>query len=74
MSSLRYKIWYPEKHYLITIDGNLETYRNQKGPYRQRYWNTTNFPVEDIGIGVDTLSINFISPSDVGFDVSRCRF
>ncbi len=71
INSLRYKIWYPETHFGTTLNVDLGAYKNRKGPYRERYWNTINYPVEDIGVGRDTLSINFVPPADFGFDVPR---
>jgi hypothetical protein len=71
MSSLRYKIWYPEAHFAASMDVDQHVYQQRKGPYRERYWNTTNYPVEDVGIGKDTLSITFVPPSDFGFDETR---
>ena len=71
INPLRYKVWYPETHFGTTLDVDQDEYKRRKGPYCQRYWNTTNYPVEDIGIGTDTLSINFVPPSAFGFDASR---
>ncbi len=71
MDPLRYRIWYPEAHFSTTLNVDRDEYANRKGPYNERYWNTTNYPVEDIGIVKETLSIKFISPSDFGFDMSR---
>lgn len=71
LNSLRYKIWYPQAHFSTKLDVDQKEYINRKGPYRERYWNTTNYPVEDIGTGTDTLSITFIPPEEFGFDTSR---
>lgn len=68
---LRYKIWYPEAHISTTLDVDVGSYRKRQGPYCRRYWNTTNYPLEDIGVGRDQLSITFIPPKDFGFDASR---
>jgi hypothetical protein len=38
---------------------------------RERYWNNPHYPVEDIGIGMEKLSITFMPPEDVGFDIAR---
>ncbi len=73
INSLRYKIWYPQAHFSTKLDADLEEYVRRKGPYRARYWNTTNYPVEDIGTGIDTLSITFIPPEDFGFDTKRFK-
>jgi hypothetical protein len=71
INPLRYKIWYPETHLGTKLDVDMEEYISRSGPYNQRYWNTANYPVEDIGVGKDTLSIRFIPPYDFGFDISR---
>ena len=71
MNSLRYKVWYPEAHFSHTTDVDMDIYKRRSGVYRERYWNTTNYPVEDIGVGKETLSIRFVPPSDFGFDESR---
>lgn len=71
LNPLRYKIWYPECHFGISIAADRDEYSGRKGPYAERYRNTTNYPVEDIGIGKETLSIKFVPPSDFGFDTSR---
>jgi len=71
INPLRYRMWYPETHFGTTLDVDQYEYKRRNGPYCQRYWNTTNYPVEDIGIGKDKLSITFVPPSDFGFDESR---
>ena len=64
-------MWYPEAHFGISLDIDIDEYRKRKGPYPKRYWNTINYPVEDIGTGREILSIKFISPADFGFDETR---
>ncbi|WP_028314030.1 DAPG hydrolase family protein [Desulfatibacillum aliphaticivorans] len=71
MQSLRYKIWFPQAHFSVSLDADLEEYSKRSGPYAERYWNTANFPREDVGAGAETLSIKFVRPSDFGFDESR---
>ncbi len=68
---LRYRIMYPQAHFGTGLDVDLETFKSRTGPYNQRIWDTTTFPVEDIGEGVDHLSMHFVSPERFGFDVSR---
>jgi hypothetical protein len=70
MDPLRYKIWYPNSHQSNSVD-NLEEYKNRRGPYRERYWNSTQYPVEDLGIGSEELFIKFMPPEEFGFDVAR---
>jgi phloretin hydrolase len=64
----RYRIWYPESHF----DLSIEVLRPPL-PDQPRYWNTIHYPVEDIGLGKERLSIHFVSPSEFGFDMSRFR-
>jgi phloretin hydrolase len=71
INALRYKVWYPDAHFGVSLDMDIDEYGKRKGPYAKRYWNTTNYPVEDIGTGKETLSIKFIPPADFGFDASR---
>jgi hypothetical protein len=63
---LRYRIWYPECHSDISVKGTQEESSN-----KPRYWHTTHFPVEDIGLGKEKLSIQFLPPDEFGFDTSR---
>jgi len=63
---LRYRIWYPECHFDISVEGAQETSRN-----KPQYSHTTHFPVEDVGLGKEKLSIHFLPPDEFGFDISR---
>jgi hypothetical protein len=71
INSRRYKIWYPGSHFGVNLDLDIDEYRKRKGPYASRYWGTINYPVEDIGVGRETLSIKFVPPVDFGFDEFR---
>ncbi|ACL02218.1 hypothetical protein Dalk_0511 [Desulfatibacillum aliphaticivorans] len=71
MQSLRYKIWFPQAHFSVSLDADLEEYSKRSGPYAERYWNTANFLREDVGAGAETFSIKFVRPSDFGFDESQ---
>lgn len=71
INALRYKVWYPESHFGVSMDIDMDEYSKRKGPYAERYWNTTNYPVEDIGTGKEIVSIKFIPPVDLGFDEER---
>jgi len=64
--SLRYRIWFPESHFDITMKAG-----QKQTPNALPYWYTTHYPVEDIGLGRETLSIHFLPPSEFGFDSTR---
>lgn len=63
---LRYRIWYPECHFDLSIKAVQPSSPNQPA-----YWHTIHYPVEDIGLGKETLSIHFVPPAEFGFDVTR---
>ena len=61
---IRYKIWYPGAHYAMSeapTPGAPE-YVNPKP-----YWGKSRFPVEDVGIGVAQLRLDFVPPYEFGF-------
>ncbi len=70
--SLRYKIWYPGAHAGTGVN-DLDRLQNKSLPFRERYWHTTHYPVEDVGIGQEKLSITFMPPEEFGFDTTRFK-
>lgn len=70
LETLRYKIWFPGSH-LANHTQDRHQLQNQELSSRQRYWNNTQYPIEDVGIGIEQLSMTFLPPADFGFDVSR---
>lgn len=70
LEDLRYKIWYPGSHLANHAEDPAQL-QNCELSSRQRYWNNTHYPVEDVGIGIEQLSITFLPPADFGFDISR---
>ncbi|MBP7737241.1 MAG: hydrolase [Spirochaetes bacterium] len=72
LEPLRYKIWYPGAHMGITVK-DRKRLEDASLPYRERYRNNPQYPVEDVGVGPDVLSITFVPPRDFGFDESRFR-
>ena len=58
---IRYQIWFPAAH-----DWTHE--EEKGGPARaKRHWGVVNYPVEDIGLGMSSLRIEFAPPSQLGF-------
>ncbi len=62
---IRYKIWYPGAHYAMSQapTPNAPDYAQPKA-----YWGKSRFPVEDVGTGVARLRLDFVAPSEFGFD------
>jgi hypothetical protein len=68
--ALRYKIWYPGAHISNSVNDSKRL--NDKSlSLRERNFYITHYPVEDIGKGVEKLSITFVPPEEFGFDTSR---
>lgn len=70
LEPLRYRIWYPGSHTGNSVKDRARL-EDESLPFRERYRNNPQYPVEDIGIGPDILSITFVPPRDFGFDESR---
>lgn len=62
----RYRIWYPECHFNLCV-----RVTQPAAPDQPAYWYSTHYPVEDVGLGKEKLSIHFIPPADFGFDISQ---
>ena len=62
---IRYKIWYPGAHYAMSQapTPNAPYYGQPKA-----YWGKSRYPVEDVGVGVSRLRLDFVAPSEFGFD------
>ena len=62
---IRYKIWYPGAHYAMSQapTPNASNYDKPKA-----YWGKSRFPVEDVGVGVARLRLDFVPPKEFGFD------
>ncbi|MFN8151288.1 MAG: hypothetical protein U0R24_09195 [Solirubrobacterales bacterium] len=56
----RYRIWHPAAH----VSNRVE--RPATGGAKA-HWGTTHHPVEDVGLGVTDVRIEFRSPSELGF-------
>jgi phloretin hydrolase len=72
LEDLRYKIWFPGAHTAISVR-DRKRIADTTLSFSERCWNNPHYPVEDIGVGSDLLSITFMDPRDFGFDVSRFK-
>lgn len=74
LESLRYKIWWPQGHYSISIGAkDRKKVLNPSTPPTQRFQGITHHVVEDTGNGLEDIFINFLTPENAGFAVERCR-
>ena len=58
--ALRYRIWCPPAHESTSFQPAAE-------PGAKPFWGTVHYPVEDVGVGMQTLRIAFQPPSRLGF-------
>lgn len=63
--NIRYKIWYPGAHYAMA---EIPTPGAPEYPATKPSWGKTRFPVEDIGMGVNRIRLDFVPPSEFGFE------
>lgn len=63
---LRYRVWHPPAH----VGNSVE---RPAVPVEKPFWFTTHHPVEDIGLGVDHLRIDFLPPEQLGFSETALR-
>jgi len=56
----RYRIWYPASHFDTSFTAPATT-------AAKPHWGATHYPVEDIGLGRQTIRIQFRRPTDYGF-------
>ncbi|WP_238902003.1 MULTISPECIES: DAPG hydrolase family protein [unclassified Clostridium] len=70
LDNLRYTIWNPEDHYKAETQQRRKAKDNDLS-YKERYWDTTHYVLEDTGMGPEDIIINFKNPGDLGFDISK---
>lgn len=74
LESLRYKIWFPEGHYGISMsDQDRAKVLDPKLSLVQKFQGLTHHVVENIGGGPADIAIHFLTPEDAGFDMSRFK-
>lgn len=62
---IRYKIWYPGAHYAMA---EMPTPGAPEYPGTKPNWGKSRFPVEDVGMGVDRIRLDFVPPGEFGFE------
>ncbi len=66
----RYQIWYPDMHFDISSYFR-GSYTDTTKTYSERLHLSTHLVNEDLGSGADDILIDFMHPSEFGFDVNR---
>ncbi len=70
LDNFRYTVWDPEDHRQAQ-SLQKERAKDPELSIKEKYWDTTHYVIEDTGLGMEQLSINFKYPGDLGFDMSK---
>jgi phloretin hydrolase len=75
LESMRYRIWYPPAHFGVSVsDRDRAKVLDVKRSLAQKIHGVTHFVIEDTGGGgPERIAISFMSPEDIGFDMSRFK-
>lgn len=68
----RYMLWYKPGHHGISInDASREVILDPSVPIEQKIFGHTHQVIENMGCGIEDVQINFLSPAEMGFDMSK---
>jgi hypothetical protein len=75
LENLRYKIWWPEGHYAISLsDVDRQKVLDPDRPITQKFQGLTHFVTENIGgPSAEKIAISFMTPEDCGFEMGRFK-
>jgi hypothetical protein len=74
LEDLRYKIWWPVGHFAISIgEEDHKKVLDPQYPAPLKFQGITHHVVEDVGGGTEDIFINFLTPEDMGFDMTRFK-
>ncbi|HWR45500.1 DAPG hydrolase family protein [Sporomusa sp.] len=74
LEDLRYKIWWPQGHFGISIsEEDRNTVLDPNTPMTLKFQGITHHVIEDAGGGVEKIAISFLTPEDFGFDMDRFK-
>lgn len=74
LEDLRYKLWWPEGHYAISLtEKDRAKVLDPNRTMAERSQRVTHHVVEDVGGGPENIYISFLAPEDCGFDMSRFK-
>lgn len=75
LEDLRYKIWWPDGHFAISLsDEDRIKVLDSNRTLMQKFQGITHFVIENVGGPCDEkIAIHFLTPEEVGFDMSRFK-
>ena len=75
LEDLRYKIWWPDGHFGISLsERDRAKVLDPNRSMTQKFQGITHFVIENVGGPcAEKIAISFMNPEDVGFDMSRFK-
>jgi phloretin hydrolase len=75
LENLRYKIWWPQGHYAISLSGpDRAKVLDPKRSLTEKFQGLTHYVTEDAGAGeAERIAISFMTPEKMGFDMGRFK-
>jgi hypothetical protein len=75
LEDLRYKIWWPDGHFGISLSGeDRAKVLDPRRSMTQKFQGVTHIVIENIGgPNAERIEISFMTPEDVGFDMGRFK-
>jgi hypothetical protein len=73
LENLRYKIWWPQCHYTISLsDPDRARVLDPERPLTEKFQGLTHYVTEDVGAGgAERIAVSFMTPERMGFDMNR---
>jgi hypothetical protein len=74
LEPLRYRIWYPPCHLGIGIeDYARDKILDPAVPAQDKFRHVIHHVTENVGMGTEHIDIHFLTPEDMGFDMTRWK-
>ena len=71
LEDMRYMLWYKDGHNGISIsEESRERILDPNTPWDKKYQGTVHHVIEDVGMGIEDITIQFLFPEELGFDMS----
>lgn len=74
LEDLRYKIWWPQGHFSVSVsDEDRPKVLDPGRSLTEKFQGITHHVLEDVGNGTESIFISFLTPEEMGFDMSRFK-
>ncbi|WP_432407458.1 DAPG hydrolase family protein [Wukongibacter sp. M2B1] len=71
LEDMRYMLWFRKGHYGISIsDEDRAIILDPATPILQKFQGRTHYVIEDTGTGPEDIQISFLTPEELGFDMT----